>query len=64
LQRIEDFLDGIAHFESPRKNPVPHPFAFFLAKGWDTTNLNKTLFRTSPNPKLTHTATGRRSHFP
>jgi hypothetical protein len=19
---------------------VPHPFAFFLAKGWDTTNLN------------------------
>jgi hypothetical protein len=20
---------------------VPHPFAFFLAKGWETTNLNR-----------------------
>jgi hypothetical protein len=20
---------------------VPHPFAFFLANGWDTTNLNR-----------------------
>ena len=23
----------------PHKYPVPHPFAFFLAKGWETTSL-------------------------
>jgi hypothetical protein len=23
------------------KCSVPHPFAFFLAKGWETTNLNQ-----------------------
>jgi hypothetical protein len=23
------------------KSPVPHPFAFFLANGWDTTTLNR-----------------------
>jgi hypothetical protein len=22
---------------------VPHPFAFFLAKGWDTTKLNRNI---------------------
>jgi hypothetical protein len=23
------------------KSSVPHPFAFFLAKGWETSNLNQ-----------------------
>jgi hypothetical protein len=23
------------------KSSVPHPFAFFLAKGWETTNINR-----------------------
>ncbi len=28
-------------FRRATTNPVPHPFAFFLAKGWDNTNPNR-----------------------
>ena len=35
--RLEKNLRGMRH-----KSSVPHPFAFFLAKGWETSTLNLT----------------------
>ena len=31
------------------KSPVPHPFAFFLANGWDTTTLNRPVHQEQPD---------------
>jgi hypothetical protein len=43
-----------------RTNSVPHPFAFFLAKGWETTEAKRTnlcgLSTTRPEPKKRSTA--------
>jgi hypothetical protein len=43
LARRSDLRPEMNQRRTTRKSPVPHPFAFFLANGWDTKTLNQPL---------------------
>ena len=51
MQRVNSWFQTRSPLSLYRDSPVPHSFAFFLAKEWDTANLNNAFSLRRPGSK-------------